>query len=445
MRGVFLIYLLLCIYESFGHATFHENDETKKTALLPSTTSGKQLKIIRGILNQESLSRFSMIQKIDTLVMDAIYSKNFSQALEKRLSEVVKELGDLKINDYILQEENTKLKEKIEDLYSILSNYTTVQSANVQSLNDSEISYLKRKTSFVENQIQTLSLQNFDINKQLVFLMKRDLNSLKNETIGLNEKYDKMLQENYAFQNQSIMNGRKSARLIERLLSMENGLRTLVESFNKTMENYHQKATDIKDCIVPFDCYEIYNCGRRKTGVYRIFPYIHVKNFTSVHVICDMELDGGGWTNSLEALLISVIVRQILFQINVYIHLSSTVIQHRNRENPHVNFNATWGEYKRGFGDVRGNYWIGNDVINKVTTAFQNDLYIRIKSTNNQSLDVKYNLFSMSSEASGYMLSLGTTDGYDAFRHFTNKIHHPFSTYDHDKEHRCGARCGSGW
>ncbi|XP_062598571.1 C-type lectin domain family 4 member M-like [Saccostrea cucullata] len=243
MRGVFLINLLLCIYETFGQKTLPEND---KTAVLPSTTSSKQFKIIRDILNQESLSRFSMIQKIETLVMDAIDSKNFSQALEKRLSEVVKELGDLKINDDILQEENTKLKEEIKDLYLILNNYTRVEVANVQSLNDSEILYLMRKTSFVENQIQTLSLQNLDINKQLVYLMKRDLNSLKNETIGLNEKYDKMLQENYAFQNQSMMNGRKSARLIERLLSMENGLRTLVESFNKTMENYHQKATDVK-------------------------------------------------------------------------------------------------------------------------------------------------------------------------------------------------------
>ncbi|XP_062611626.1 C-type lectin domain family 4 member M-like isoform X3 [Saccostrea cucullata] len=248
MKAMLLIYLLLCIYESFGHATFRENDETKKTALLPSTTSGKQLKIIRDILNQESLARFSMIQKIETLVMDAIDSKNFSQALEKRLSEVVKELGDLKINDDILNEENTKLKDEIKDLYLILNNYTTVESANVESLNDSEILYLMRKTLFVENQIQTLSLQNLDINKQLVFLMKRDLNSLKNETIGLNEKYDKMLQENYAFQNQStcIMNGRKSTRLIERLLSMENGLQTLLESFNKTMENYHPKATDVK-------------------------------------------------------------------------------------------------------------------------------------------------------------------------------------------------------
>lgn len=36
------------------------------------------------------------------------------------------------------------------------------------------------------------------------------------------------------------------------------------------------------------------------------------------------------------------------------------VIQSRARDNPSVDFNTTWQAYKDGFGDINGNYWLGN-------------------------------------------------------------------------------------
>ncbi|XP_062595346.1 angiopoietin-related protein 6-like [Saccostrea cucullata] len=123
-----------------------------------------------------------------------------------------------------------------------------------------------------------------------------------------------------------------------------------------------------------------------------------------------------------------------------------TVIQHRNRDNPRVNFNTTWDEYKRGFGDVNGNYWIGNDAIRKLTTAYENSLYIRMESTKKKSYEVQYTLFSISNETDGYRLSLGQKSGNiaDKFRSWHEVVNHPFSTFDHARN-RCAAQCGSGW
>ncbi|XP_062585418.1 angiopoietin-related protein 7-like [Saccostrea cucullata] len=174
----------------------------------------------------------------------------------------------------------------------------------------------------------------------------------------------------------------------------------------------------LNDCPVLFDCYDIYNCGVRKTGIYRIYPYIKVNNLTSVLVMCDMESSGGGWT----------------------------VIQHRNRDNPLVNFNTTWDEYKRGFGDIKGNYWLGNNAIHKLTTTYNNSLYIRMESTGKKSYEMQYSSFSISDETDGYRLSLGEKSGNiaDNFRLGHPVVNHTFSTFDHDRN-RCAAKCGSGW
>ncbi|XP_062573047.1 angiopoietin-4-like [Saccostrea cucullata] len=164
------------------------------------------------------------------------------------------------------------------------------------------------------------------------------------------------------------------------------------------------------------DCSEIYKSGQRKTGVYQIYPFGETNK--AVNVMCDMDSLGGGWT----------------------------VIQNRHREKPKVNFNTTWNKYKSGFGDIQGNYWLGNEAIHKLTTKFQTDLYIRITNTRNQSFELRYTSFSISDEADGYRLSLGNKSGRisDAIKDY-NVLGQPFSTFDMDNNHRCGALCGAGW
>ena len=61
-------------------------------------------------------------------------------------------------------------------------------------------------------------------------------------------------------------------------------------------------------------------------------------------VLCDMETDGGGWT----------------------------VFQKRDDLIPAENFYRSWLEYKRGFGDLQKQFWLGNDRLALLTNQ---DMY----------------------------------------------------------------------
>ncbi|XP_061195735.1 ficolin-1-like [Saccostrea echinata] len=168
---------------------------------------------------------------------------------------------------------------------------------------------------------------------------------------------------------------------------------------------------------LPIDCLDIYKNGQRITGVYKIYPS---KDFNKpVQVKCNMDIQGGGWTT----------------------------IQFRSRDNPPVDFKATWDEYKKGFGDVQGNYWLGNDLIHQLTTVYNSSLYITMKKTDGHVYHAQYSSFSISNETDGYRLSLGKFSGnvlHDEFRDHT-VVDKEFYTFDHDNAAKCSAQCGSGW
>ena len=85
---------------------------------------------------------------------------------------------------------------------------------------------------------------------------------------------------------------------------------------------------------LPFDCQEAYVLGCRRSGVYTIDPG-YGKPFS---VWCNMN-NGGGWT---------------VFQ---------------RRRDGSENFYWGWTEYENGFGNVKGEYWLGLKNISCLTGA----------------------------------------------------------------------------
>ena len=78
-------------------------------------------------------------------------------------------------------------------------------------------------------------------------------------------------------------------------------------------------------------CQEAYKEGSRLSAVYPI----HVDGSDFFYSPCDMLADGGGW---------------IVFQ---------------RRVDASVDFYREWSEYKKGFGDLNGNFWLGLEKIHK--------------------------------------------------------------------------------
>ena len=114
--------------------------------------------------------------------------------------------------------------------------------------------------------------------------------------------------------------------------------------------------------------------------------------------------------------------------------------------------NRTWAEYKVGFGDPSGNYWLGNDLLSQLTANYSYKLRFDLqqRSTGNWYY-AEYSTFRVVSEADDYTLQMAGFSGnasYDAF----GEWHHngqQFSTIDHDNDREssgnCAARYGGFW
>ena len=108
-----------------------------------------------------------------------------------------------------------------------------------------------------------------------------------------------------------------------------------------------------------------------------------------------------------------------------------TVIQ--KRFDGSVNFDRNWTDYKNGFGDSCGEYWLGNEVLHQLTTKEIFKLKITMTHWNSFTKFADYDSFSLADEADGYRLSLGSYYG-NAGNSMLIHNGYPFSTGDKDND-----------
>ena len=64
-----------------------------------------------------------------------------------------------------------------------------------------------------------------------------------------------------------------------------------------------------------------------------------------------------------------------------------------------------------GFGNRRGEYWLGLDKIHRLTKLVNNTLRVELEDTECKTAYAAYDMFAVSSEKTNYQLSLGTYSG----------------------------------
>uniref|UniRef100_A0A8C6T2Q4 Angiopoietin-like 7 n=1 Tax=Neogobius melanostomus TaxID=47308 RepID=A0A8C6T2Q4_9GOBI len=96
-----------------------------------------------------------------------------------------------------------------------------------------------------------------------------------------------------------------------------------------------QSATQTSSDAI-YDCASLYTRNYRISGEYKL-PKDDFLGTPELNVYCDMETKGGGWT----------------------------VIQ--RRKIGLTSFNRDWKQYKHGFGAIRGDFWLGNEHIFRLT------------------------------------------------------------------------------
>lgn len=83
-----------------------------------------------------------------------------------------------------------------------------------------------------------------------------------------------------------------------------------------------------------------------------------------------------------------------------------------NRFDGSINFFRNWQDYKEGFGNIAGEYWLGLEKIYELTSSKLHELKIVMEDFNGQKKSSKYSTFGVSSESMGYALNiLGSYSG----------------------------------
>ncbi|XP_017465768.1 PREDICTED: ryncolin-1-like [Rhagoletis zephyria] len=170
--------------------------------------------------------------------------------------------------------------------------------------------------------------------------------------------------------------------------------------------------TERKSQSLPTNCMKA-AAGSFKSGIYTIkYQRFGDEPFK---VWCDEDTDFGGWI----------------------------VIQ--RRVSADVDFYRDWQQYKKGFGELSGNYWIGLNKLHALTASCEQELYIKMEASNGTKYYAKYDLFVIGSEEEDYVLR--TLGNYTGNARHGLRYHKgsKFSTFDRDNDANPGINCAERW
>uniref|UniRef100_A0A3P8QBA4 Fibrinogen C-terminal domain-containing protein n=1 Tax=Astatotilapia calliptera TaxID=8154 RepID=A0A3P8QBA4_ASTCA len=146
--------------------------------------------------------------------------------------------------------------------------------------------------------------------------------------------------------------------------------------------------TGCEPFILPLDCSDVYTQDTSRTsGVYTIYPI----GATSAVLVFQRRLDGS------------------------------------------VNFYRPWDQYKRGFGNAAGEYWLGLENVFYLTQRKRYELMVNMEDFDGNKVFARYSSFSINGESDGYRLNVsGFTNGGagDALSYHNGQ---KFTTFDKDQ------------
>ncbi|CAH3117300.1 unnamed protein product [Porites lobata] len=140
--------------------------------------------------------------------------------------------------------------------------------------------------------------------------------------------------------------------------------------------DYEDDAKHSCKCIeCPRHCQDLYLKGSTTDGVYLVYP----DNGEAIQVLCDMTTEGGGWT---------------VFQ---------------RRMDGSVDFYLGWEDYRVGFGNLNGEFWLGNNNLHRLTANVNMMLRVDLEDYDGVRKYAEYTTVSVADANDNYRL---TIDGY---------------------------------
>lgn len=375
--------------------TSYKNESLIKDELLTST---------RSQIAAQATTIEENVKQIERLRLEAAETQKTLDQLKTQLEQRAKELQESELR--ILQLEGS-LQEKNAQLQNVSAQLSIADKQVKEHQN--EIDQLQNEKKEAEDQLSQSEKKQAELNKQLA--TEREENVASKQRIG---ELEKILNE----KNNELDNLRKEKENVSEQVSICKRQQEIAKAqeadyrltINRTQTEVNQLQSQLFD-YQSTSCYGYGNTsGIRQIRALGIDPF---------EVACDSSIAGPGWT---------VIQRRI---------------------NGTVNFYRNWTEYRNGFGDLQGEFFIGMEKLYRMTLTQTTELYIQLETFAGEILYARYTDFGIGSESEAYgLIHLGKysgTAGDALFYSNTRK----FSTYDmdndRDREDNCAIKRKGAW
>ena len=177
-------------------------------------------------------------------------------------------------------------------------------------------------------------------------------------------------------------------------------LKQLQVAANNLKQKCSIDDTTITTCC---DLNAFYFFNKPSSGVYQMDCWCGGK-WNIAKVYCDTTTANGGWT----------------------------VIQ--RRKGGSENFNRSWADYEKGFGDINGEFWYGLKAMNCLTQTGRWELRVDIEFQNKTRSYLHYNAFKVGSASEKYRLTINGFTGITPTDPFSYHNGWKFSTFDNDND-----------
>uniref|UniRef100_A0A8W8JLM9 Fibrinogen C-terminal domain-containing protein n=2 Tax=Magallana gigas TaxID=29159 RepID=A0A8W8JLM9_MAGGI len=252
----------------FSSSTISPYKDMHLTSGLTSTsfTTKKTIMLLHQILLQETSLRMDLEKTVRDLMKEFEQMKRNQAEVKKEQEILNQELID---NITSLRTENQQLKDELEQIVNSGMGTCKCDLTNITS------DFHNFKSDFSYN----VSLSLLDFQKEINSTTANILHS-SDDKIGAVSRDISDMQS--AFKNLSGFIDRD---------------RNFQASVNDDILVQQQNISNVIIETLPLDCKELYMNGKRKSGVYTIYPWERSDpNYRPVQVYCDMETEGGGWT-----------------------------------------------------------------------------------------------------------------------------------------------------
>ncbi|NXQ31808.1 ANGP4 protein, partial [Alaudala cheleensis] len=317
------------------------------------------------------------------------------------------------------------------EIGSSLLNHSAEQS---RKLTDVEAQVLNQ-TWRIEMQLQENSLSTTKLEKQLL-LQTNEIHKLQNR----NNILEVRVLEMEAKQQAELAGAHSEKEKLQRLLSRQSGT---IEEMEKTLlaasantsllqRQQLQLLQSVQSLV------RLVSQGRGEQGLgpeLGASTHTELPSLAGIHLAthskpspacpslplqayCDMETDRGGWT---------------IIQL---------------RANGSLSFQRSWREYKQGFGDPSGEYWLGNEAVHLLTSRVPYALRVELQDWEGGQVYAHYGKFQLGSERQFYRLSLQDYSGTAGHQSGLALQGTQFSTRDADNDNclcKCAQMLSGGW